>query len=108
MPGTNTFQCVLAYNANDSFILFLYADHLIQWSSHGAQVGIDGGDGINYFSIPTSRTADIVNITSTSNVNQPGLWIFKVDTYIIGGMVKIRTLNIYFKSLLCRSSKSSR
>ena len=39
------------------------------------------------YTLPNSRTSDIVNNTRTSNVNQPGLWVFKVDNYsIIAGM----------------------
>ena len=43
------------------------------------QAGFNAGDGIRYFSIPNSRTPSIINITSTSNYQVPGLWIFQVD-----------------------------
>lgn len=33
----------------------------------------------NFFSIPGSRTPDIVNIEETTNVNVPGRWAFKID-----------------------------
>ena len=69
-------------------MFFLYADDLIELSlSHSVQIGIDGGDGVNQYTVPNSLTPDIVNITRTSNVNQPGLWVFKLDEYnIIGGV----------------------
>ena len=69
-------------------MFFLYADDLIELSDFDdIQIGIDGGDGVNHYTVPNSRTPDIVNITRTSNVNQPGLWVFKVDDYnIIGGV----------------------
>ena len=70
-------------------MLFLYADDRIEWTLGPAQVGIDGGDGVNYYSVPDSRTAQIVNVESTSNVNMPGLWILKVDNYIIAGIIAI-------------------
>lgn len=89
---TNTFQCVLATNEQDTFAFFLYADGLIQWTLDGVQIGIDGGDQVKYYTVPDSLTPDIINITYTSNVNQPGVWIFKLDTHIIGGNVTRGTL----------------
>ncbi len=81
----NTFQCALATDGQDTFLFFLYADNLIQWTRHGAQVGLDGGDGVNYYSVPNSLTPEIINITHTSNVDTPGLWILKVDSNIVAG-----------------------
>ena len=87
---TNTFQCVLATTITDSFVLFLYADGGIQWttgdSSDGinglngteALAGINAGDGVNFVTIPGSMTPGIMNITKNSNVGIPGMWIFKV------------------------------
>ena len=47
-------------------------------------------DGVNHYTVPNSLTPDIVNITRTSNVNQPGLWVFKVDDYnIIAGILTV-------------------
>lgn len=74
-----------------SFVSFLYADGLIQWTTGDASGGTDGlggtpaqggfnaGDGIRFFSIPGSQTAAILNISSTSNVGIPGVWTFRVD-----------------------------
>ena len=68
-------------------MFFLYADGLIPNPTYPVQIGIDGGDEENHYTVPNSRTPDIVNITRTSNVNQPGLWVFKLDEYnIIGGV----------------------
>lgn len=62
---------------------FLYADGEIQWitafSSTLARAGLNAGDGINFFSIPGSGTADIINVDTTSNVGVPGVWMFQVD-----------------------------
>ena len=78
-------------NGINAFVAFLYADDLIQWTTGDASGGTDGfdgtpaqggfnaGDGVRYFSIPGSQTADIVNIDTTSNVEVPGLWMFRVD-----------------------------
>ena len=74
-----------------SFVIYLYADGLIQWTtgdaSQGsgglggipAQVGFNAGDGVRFATVPGSRTAQILNIASTSNVGTPGIWIFQVD-----------------------------
>jgi len=89
---TNTFQCVLASSGVESFVIFLYADGRIQWTTGDASDGDDGlggtealaginaGNGVNSVTIPGSRTPSIINITQTSNVGIPGVWIFKVGS----------------------------
>ena len=88
---TNTFQCVLATNGVESFVIFLYADGRIQWTTGDNSGGDDGlggtealgginaGYGENFITIPGSLTPGIINITQTSNVGIPGVWIFRVD-----------------------------
>ena len=88
---TNTFQCVLATDLTTSFAIFLYAKGEIQWTTGDsaggenglggtpAQVGINTGDKINSVTVPESLTPEIINISTTSNVGVPGLWIFQVD-----------------------------
>lgn len=75
-----------------SFVLFLYADGGIQWTtgtssggSNGlggeeAQVGFNAADGVRFSTVPGSRTPEIINIDTTSNVGRPGVWVFRVDT----------------------------
>ena len=87
---TNTLQCVLATTLTESFIIFLYADGRMQWTtgddsggSSGlggteALAGINAGDGVNSITIPGSITPEVINITQTSNVGTPGVWMFKV------------------------------
>ena len=68
-----------------SFVIYLYADGMIQWTtgdaSHGtpAQVGFNAGSGNRSTTVPGSRTTSIVNIDTTSNVDVPGMWVFRVD-----------------------------
>ena len=68
-----------------SFVVYLYADGEIQWTistdpnSLPAQVGFNAGDGIRFFVVPQSRMPEIINITTTSNVDIPGVWMFRVD-----------------------------
>lgn len=76
-----------------SFVIFLYADEGIQWTTGGggisdgvdglggspAQVGFNAGDGIRSYSVPESQTRAVINISMTSNVGVPGVWIFQVN-----------------------------
>ncbi|XP_032905509.1 alpha-tectorin [Amblyraja radiata] len=87
----NTFQCVLVTDERNSFAMFNYAD--ISWTTgtasggdpltgvggSAAQTGFNGGDLSHFFSLPTSRSTEMLNIEQTSNVNFPGRWIFKID-----------------------------
>lgn len=43
------------------------------------QGGFNAGDGIRFFNIPGSRTNDILNLPSTSNVARDGQWMFRTD-----------------------------
>ncbi len=95
---TNTFQCVMATDGVTSFVLFLYADGQIQWTTGDAsggigglggtpaQVGFNAGDGVRFTTVPGSRTNEIINIEYTSNLAVPGMWVFRVDEeHIVAG-----------------------
>jgi receptor-type tyrosine-protein phosphatase Q/CUB/sushi domain-containing protein len=83
-----------------AFVIFIYAENGIQWTTGDASGGTDGlggipahvgfnaGDGIRFESIPGSRTNEILNITITSNIGIDGVWVFRVDEEEIpmGGM----------------------
>uniref|UniRef100_A0A7N5JHY7 Sushi, nidogen and EGF like domains 1 n=1 Tax=Ailuropoda melanoleuca TaxID=9646 RepID=A0A7N5JHY7_AILME len=88
----NTFQTVLITDGKFSFTIFNYES--ITWttgthaSSGGdatglggiaAQAGFNAGDGQRYFSIPGSRTADMAEVETTTNVGVPGRWAFRID-----------------------------
>ncbi|XP_047398612.1 sushi, nidogen and EGF-like domain-containing protein 1 isoform X7 [Sciurus carolinensis] len=88
----NTFQTVLITNGKSSFTIFNYES--ISWttgthaSSGGnsaglggiaAQAGFNAGDGRRYFNIPGSRTADMAEVETTTNVGVPGRWAFRID-----------------------------
>ncbi|XP_062902209.1 sushi, nidogen and EGF-like domain-containing protein 1 isoform X3 [Mobula hypostoma] len=96
----NTFQIVLVTDGEASFTIFNYEN--ITWttgmhaSSGGdfaglggiaAQAGFNAGDGKRYFNIPGSRTDDIVDVETTTNVGLPGRWVFRIhDAYVeVGG-----------------------
>ncbi|CAF1100682.1 unnamed protein product [Rotaria sordida] len=80
----NTFQIVLATDSDRSFVFLLYHD--LQWAGPAyttapyAQAGFNAGDGIAFEMLPYSRTKDIVRLVNESNVNVPGLFVFRVDT----------------------------
>lgn len=88
---TNTFQCALLSDGSLSFTIFLYADGEIQWTtgdnSRGAGgqggipavAGVNAGDGIQSATVPGSKTQDIINIAMISNVETPGMWVFRVN-----------------------------
>ena len=70
------------------------------------QAGFNAGDGIRYFNIPNSRTPAIIDITSTSNYQKPGFWIFQVDGETVkdqgcswkggGGMISVSSFLCQF------------
>ena len=65
-----------------SFVIFLYGD--IQWTKASgddpALAGVNVGDGIRQLNVSESLTEDIINITTTTNVGVPGVWIFQLNT----------------------------
>ena len=78
----NSFQCVMATNGYDSFIMFLYAHDELQWTKDNAVAGYFTDNG-RFFTTPASRRRKIITyITQNSNVDIPGTWIFHVN----GGM----------------------
>ena len=91
MSQTNTFQCVMVTDGANSFVIFLYADNGIQWTTGDASggsngfggtpghVGFNAGDGIRSATVPASRTEAIVDIETTSNVGILGVWALQVD-----------------------------
>jgi Nidogen-like len=88
----NSFQLVLQRTPNDSSGAFTaeFRYEQLQWTtgdaSEGsgglggipANAGYDAGDGINYYSLPGARTAEILDVVNQSNVSPttPGLWQF--------------------------------
>ena len=44
-----------------------------------AEAGFSAGDGMRYFTLNGSGTDAVLSLNSTSNVGQPGVWIFQVD-----------------------------
>ncbi|MBE9214490.1 PEP-CTERM sorting domain-containing protein [Plectonema cf. radiosum LEGE 06105] len=91
---TNTFQTVLRNRqdtGNGNFDIEYRYDQL-EWTtgdasggSNGfggtpAQAGFDAGDLTNFFTLPGSRTNEVLNLQNTSNLPEPvpGVWSFAV------------------------------
>ena len=76
---------------SQSYAIYLYADGLIQWTASVAQGGFNGfggnaalagynaGDELVSFTVPGSQTDNILNIVSLSNVDVPGMLVFRLD-----------------------------
>ncbi|XP_053453179.1 sushi, nidogen and EGF-like domain-containing protein 1 isoform X2 [Nycticebus coucang] len=88
----NTFQTVLITDGKSSFTIFNYESIVWTTGTHAssggnatglggiaAQAGFNAGDGRRYFSIPGSRTADMAEVETTTNVGVPGRWAFRID-----------------------------
>ena len=87
---TNTFQCVLAVSGTQSYAIYLYADGLIQWTTGDDSGGMGGLGGTpalagyadkttTSYTIPGSQTDAILGIASTTNIDVPGMWVFRFD-----------------------------
>ena len=59
-----------------------------------AVVGINAGDLINFITVPGSRTPNIINIINRSNIDIPGVWMFKVDECMYNSYICICALYI--------------
>ena len=101
---TNTFQCAIASDGLNTFVIFLYADGAITWTTGEggsnfegtpAQVGFDAGaSSNNSHSVEGSFTDDIINVDKRSNVGINGLFVFQVNQAEIIGKIEIHTVHV--------------
>jgi len=79
---SNTFQVVLATDGRISFLIFNFGK--MSWPnsqfSMNSFFGYNAGDNVNFYSYPDSFTNNITSVSTQSNVNIPGKWIFMVST----------------------------
>ena len=86
---------MLATNGRgETFAIFLYADGLIQWTTgdadggtnglggNAAQIGVNSGDGESAV-IGISGTSDVLNVASTSNIGENGVYVLKISDVTI-------------------------
>lgn len=48
--------------------------------SSPALVGFNAGDGTNALVLPTSLTAEVLQVASTGNTGMDGRWLFRLDS----------------------------
>lgn len=93
-PPSNNFQLVLKNlspvtgNLGDFSFEFRYND--LNWTTGDASggsgglggfpavAGFDAGNGVNYYQIPGSGTAGVLDLVNSSNLGDPGVWRFEV------------------------------
>ena len=75
----NTLQVVIATDGQVSFVLYLYSN--IEWGF--ANIGFNAGDNVRSFMLPGARTFQIRNVENGSNVDIPGLYIYRVDRRLV-------------------------
>ena len=96
----NRFQTIIAYDQglDDTYIIFSYEK--LEWTSavsnrgdrdtglggFPALAGVDDGDF--HFSLPFSYSNRIRELVTTSNVGNPGRWIYKISEYFDPGKGK--------------------
>lgn len=95
---TNNFQLVLRDQGSGDFDIEFRYDRL-EWTTGGASGGVDGlggtpaqagfdaGDQTNFFTLPGSRTADVLELQNTTNVaaGEAGLWSFAIKSGVTPG-----------------------
>ena len=88
----------MATDGTTSHILFLYGT--IAWTAsdpcggvdgiggdgNSAQVGVTAGDGVRFFSLPTSGLADVILIDMSTNCGIPGLYLIPTNTGMISSV----------------------
>ncbi len=95
---TNNFQLVLRNQGAGNFDVEFRYDRLT-WTTGNAsggsgglggtpaQAGYDSGNSRDFFTIPGSRTAAVLNLATTSNVSAatPGLWSYSIREGVLPG-----------------------
>jgi len=96
---------VLATDGDRSFVVLLYADNLIQWTtgdSDGGNGGFGGdradvgfiGESESYF-LNASNTSAVLDLDTTTNIGSGGVWLFEVgDTVILPGQLNLDSQKI--------------
>ncbi|XP_056325555.1 sushi, nidogen and EGF-like domain-containing protein 1 [Danio aesculapii] len=79
MNTETSFQVVLISGSGYSFILMNYGD--VAATGYPVQAGFDTAYSTDYFVISGSNSgSSISDLKTSSNVNDPGRWVFRVDT----------------------------
>lgn len=105
----NTFQLALVSDGLYSFAIFYY--NTVTWTTGTAsggdscglggtpaKAGFDYGDGRTFYTIEGSCSSQVTNLPQTTNVESPGIWVFKIDNELEEGMAR-------FMLNLCKFAK---
>ncbi|XP_056324998.1 sushi, nidogen and EGF-like domain-containing protein 1 [Danio aesculapii] len=102
LSSTETsFQVVLISGSNYSFILMNYGN--IAATGRSVEAGYDTISSTNYFVIPESNSGSSVShLNTSSNINVPGRWVFRVDGGPKNSIVRVNVVGIHvrFESVL--------
>lgn len=97
----NTFQFIIATNGRENYGIFLYK----KLQTESAVVGF-GEDSINYFEFSLSKTTSSKDLVSSSNVNEPGKYVYKLskalfdcDHVQVNQSVGINSINKAYQSV---------
>uniref|UniRef100_A0A182XKY2 Nidogen n=1 Tax=Anopheles quadriannulatus TaxID=34691 RepID=A0A182XKY2_ANOQN len=93
----NSFQVAIIQGATDTFVQFLYPEEGISWIQGDtgdsglpdvrAQAGFAAEDD-RTFMLPGSGTDNVRHLTISSNINQPGVWLYHVGPLAPEGNVE--------------------
>ena len=91
---------VLATNGTVTLAAFLYKD--IQWGR--AQIGFNAGDGYSSHMISKALTDETVNVDELSNVEEPGIFMFRIDSklHCRDGVLKGQSHGYQYSYNVCR------
>ena len=73
----NTLQVLLATDGLQTIAVLIYED--IQWGNR-AQIGFNADDDNTYYMLPQALTSATLNMANLSNVDQPGVFVFRIDS----------------------------
>ncbi len=102
---TNNFQLALRDQGGGNFDVEFRYDRL-SWTTGNAsggsgglggtpaQAGYDAGNGTNFFTLPGSRTAAVLNLANATNVSggAPGLWSYAIREGALPGQTPLNPL----------------
>ena len=77
--ATNSFQAVISTDGKVSFLIFNYG--ILSLISKSTQIGGNSGDGVNFYKFPVNLSTNVSSLSTLSNINVPGKWILKVDSF---------------------------
>ncbi|XP_071972207.1 nidogen-2 isoform X1 [Engystomops pustulosus] len=109
----NTFQAVLAYDESDTYAIFLYPEHGLQFfgtrpkESYNvhlelpARVGFSRGESeilkreVPFYSVTNSEQS-VKNLYQTSNVGVPGVWVFHIGSISeLDNVIPAKVMNVH-------------